>query len=98
MTTSAEERLRTVARQQAAVAELGQRALGGLVLEELVDEAVAVTARELDAELVSLLELTGDGRGLLIRAGHGWPEGVVGGVLSSDPSGLPGFALRADGP
>jgi PAS domain S-box-containing protein len=98
VTTSAEERLRTVARQQAAVAELGQRALGGLVLDELVDEAVAVTARELDAELVSLLELTGDGRGLLIRSGHGWPEGVVGGVLSNDPSGLPGFTLRADEP
>jgi PAS domain S-box-containing protein len=95
---SAEEQLRTVARQQAAVAELGQRALGGLPLEELVDEAVAVAARELDAELVSLLELTGDGKGLLIRAGHGWPEGVVGGVLSAEPVALPGFALRADGP
>ena len=98
MSNRAEEQLRTVARQQAAVAELGQRALGGLPLEELVDQAVAVAARELDAEFVSLLELTGDGKALLIRAGHGWPEGVVGGVLPAESYELPGFALRADGP
>jgi len=95
---SAEEQLRTVARQQAAVAELGQRALGGLALEELVDQAVAVAARELEAEFVSVLELTGDRRGLLIRAGHGWPEGVVGGVLPSDDDAFPAFALGSDGP
>ena len=98
MSSSAEDRLRTVARQQAAVAELGQRALGGLALEELVDQAVAVAARELEAQFVSVLELTGDRKGLLIRAGHGWPDGVVGGVLSSDESTLPGFALRSEGP
>jgi PAS domain S-box-containing protein len=96
--SSAEEQLRTVARQQAAVAELGQRALSGLALEELLDQAVAVAARELEAEFVGLLELTGDGKGLLIRAGHGWPEGVVGGVLPADSYALPGFALRSDGP
>ena len=98
MSISAEEQLRTVARQQAAVAELGQRALGGLTLEGLVDQAVAVAARELDAEFVSLLELTGDGKALLIRAGHGWPEGVVGGVLPTEAYQLPGFALQEDGP
>jgi PAS domain S-box-containing protein len=95
---SAEEQLRTVARQQAAVAELGQRALAGVPLEELVDQAVAVAARELDAPYVSVLELTGDRRGLLIRAGHGWPEGVVGGVLPSNEKTLSGFALRSDAP
>jgi PAS domain S-box-containing protein len=96
--SSAEEQLRTVARQQAAVAELGQRALSGLALEELLDQAVAVAARELEAEFVGLLELTGDGKGLLIRAGHGWPEGGVGGVLPADSYALPGFALRSNGP
>jgi hypothetical protein len=61
--SSAEEQLRMVARQQAAVAELGQRALSGLALEELLDQAVAVAARELEAEFVGLLELTGAGKG-----------------------------------
>jgi PAS domain S-box-containing protein len=98
VTTRLDEQLRTVARQQAAVAELGQRALAGLALGELLDEAVAVSARELGAEFVSLLELTGDGRRLLIRAGHGWPEGVVGGVLPTEAYELPGFALRSQGP
>ena len=80
------------------MAELGQRALAGLPLEELLDEAVAVAARELEAEFVSLLELTGDGQALLIRAGHGWPEGIVGGVLPTESYQLPGHAMRSGGP
>jgi PAS domain S-box-containing protein len=74
----------TRARQQAAVAELGQRALAGLPLDELIDEAVACTARELGTDYVTVLELTRDRQGLLIRAGHGLPDGVVGGVLPAD--------------
>jgi PAS domain S-box-containing protein len=93
-----EEELSTRARQQAAVAELGQQALAGMELEDVLDLAVAVTARELEAELVSLLELTRDRLGLLIRAGHGFPPGVVGGVLSAGQADLAGYALRSDGP
>src|SRR5439155_18987759 len=78
--------------------ELGQRALAGLALGELLDEAVAVSARELNAEFVSLLELTGDGKALLIRAGFGWPEGIVGGVLFIEEYALPGVALSSDRP
>jgi PAS domain S-box-containing protein len=87
----------TRARQQAAVADLGQRALAGLALDELIDEAVAHLTRELGADYVSVLELTGDRQGLSIRAGHGLPEGVIGGVL---PPGreLPGYALDSDQP
>jgi PAS domain S-box-containing protein len=92
------EELRTQARQQAAVAELGQRALAGGRLEDVVDEAVAIVARELGTELVSLLELTGDRRGLLVRVGFGWPQGVVGGVLAADQDEQPGFTLASEGP
>src|ERR687892_260255 len=88
----------TRARQQAAVAELGQRALAGLPLDELIDEAVACTAGELGTDYVALFELTRDGRGLLIRAGHGLPEGVIGGVLPADRDSLPGYALDLDRP
>ena len=52
-----------------------------MALDELVAEAVAGAARELGTDFVSVLELTGDGRGLVVRAGHGFPEGVLGGVL-----------------
>jgi PAS domain S-box-containing protein len=88
----------TRARQQAAVAELGQRALAGIQLDELIFEAAERAARELDVPYVSILELTGDGRGLLLRGGHGFPEGVLGGVLPAGPDDLPGYALNADWP
>jgi PAS domain S-box-containing protein len=88
----------TRARQQAAVAELGQRALGGLELDDLIERAVRAAERELGTDFVSVLELTGDRRGLAVRAGHGFPDGVIGGVLSTTREELPGFALASDGP
>jgi len=89
--------LRRRASQQAAVAELGQRALAGTDLDELLREVCEAVARELAIEFASLFELTGDGRALLVRAGHGVPSGVLGGAVAS-AEGLPGYALRADGP
>ncbi|MGH2824554.1 MAG: PAS domain S-box protein, partial [Thermoleophilaceae bacterium] len=88
----------TRARQQAAVAELGQRALAGLPLDDLIDEAVVHVARELGTDYVSVLELTRDRRGLSIRAGHGLPDGVIGGVLPPARDELPGFALDSERP
>jgi GAF domain-containing protein len=81
------------ARQQAAVAELGQRALAGTPLDQLTEAAAEQAARELDGDYVSVLELTGDRRGMLVRGGYGFPEGVLG----SAPAGgddLPERALR----
>jgi PAS domain S-box-containing protein len=73
------ERLR--ASRQASVAELAQRALEGMALEELHEAAVTAVARELQVEQVALLELTHDGRGLLVRAGVGLPAALLEGVL-----------------
>src|SRR5688572_30774711 len=86
------------ARQQAAVADLGQRALAGLPLDELIDQAVAALRRELDTDYVSVLELTGDRLGLSIRAASGLPDGVVGGVLPPGRDELPGYTLDSDQP
>jgi PAS domain S-box-containing protein len=80
------------------VAELGQRALAGVELDELIAEAAASAARELGTEFASVVELTGDGRGLIVRAGYGLPEGVEGGVISTRRDELPGYALDHDGP
>jgi PAS domain S-box-containing protein len=86
----------TRARQQAAVAELGQRALAGFPLEALLDRAVECTARELGTDFVAVFELTGDGQGLLIRTGHGLPDGVVGGVLAATGAEMTGYALQSE--
>jgi PAS domain S-box-containing protein len=69
------------ASQQAALAGLGRHALSGAELGALVEEAASVVARELNVDQVAILELTGDGQGLLALEGTGLPEGVLGGVL-----------------
>ena len=66
--------LRVRARQQAAVAELGQRALVGTDLSVLMDEAVSLVAQTLQVEYVKIQELLSDSNVLLLRAGIGWPE------------------------
>jgi PAS domain S-box-containing protein len=84
------EELSARASRQTALARLGQLALEGTALEELLDAAAVAVARELGVEHVALLELTRDGNGLLARAGVGLPEGVLGGVLplgAGDPPG-----------
>jgi PAS domain S-box-containing protein len=80
--------VRDRASQQSALAALGQQALSGAELEELLRAAAAVAARELEADQVAVLERTRDGRGMLARAGAGLPDGVIGGVLPLDPSTL----------
>ncbi len=92
------DELGTRARQQAAIAAIGQRALAGLELQELLDEAAEIAASELRTDYVAMMELTGDGEGLLVRAGRGLPEGLLGGVLTAAPETLLGHALGAGTP
>ncbi len=65
------------ARQQAAVAELGQRALALRDLTALLDEATRLVCQTLDVEYSQVLEPEPDGKALLLRAGHGWKQGLV---------------------
>jgi PAS domain S-box-containing protein len=95
----AEKSIRAHASQQAAVASLGQRALAGLDLTALFDEAVRLTAGTLEVELSKVLELEGDGQSLSLRAGIGWREGIVGQAWV--PAGVEsqaGYTLRESGP
>jgi PAS domain S-box-containing protein len=93
-----EAQLRATARQQEAVAHLGQQALAGAPVDELIGAAVAMASRALDVEFASLLELRPESRTLLLRAGTGWREGSVGRtVLPADPDSHAGFVLRSAG-
>ncbi|HET8628885.1 MAG TPA: GAF domain-containing protein [Thermomicrobiales bacterium] len=76
--TALEAELRARARQQAAVADLGQRALAGDDLAALLDDAARVVAAILGVEYALVLELLPDGETLIARAGAGWRDGVVG--------------------
>jgi PAS domain S-box-containing protein len=68
------------ARRQAAIAELGQRALSGIGLGELFDDALARLTRLLGVELAKLLELNAERSQLTLRAGVGWGDSFTMGV------------------
>ncbi len=74
----AEAELRARLAQQEAIATLGQHALRAVELSPLLDEAVAAVARTLGVEYCKVLELQPGGKALLLRAGVGWKEGLVG--------------------
>lgn len=69
-----EHKLRARERQQAAVAELGQRALAGADLEELMAEAAILVYLTLDVQFSTILELAPDGNNFALRAGVGWEK------------------------
>ncbi len=73
-----EARLATYARLQAAVAELGQYALSQTSLNVFINKAVLTVSEALQVEYCKILELLPDGNALLLRAGVGWKDGLVG--------------------
>jgi PAS domain S-box-containing protein len=94
-----EARLREQARQQAAVAELGRRALGTHDLQGLMDEALASLAEVLGVEYAKVLELLPGGEVLLLRSGVGWGEGLVGrATVGAGRDTQAGYTLLADAP
>lgn len=68
--------LESHARQHAAVARLGQRALAGADLDTLLREAAELLCATLGAEFCKVLELAAEGSHLLMRASVGWPCGA----------------------
>ena len=94
----AEQQLRAAARQQEAVAHLGQQALAGAARGDLFHTAAQLLARGLDVEFSDLLELKPEHRNLLLRAGEGWGDGVGRTLVAADAGTLPGYVLSAAGP
>ena len=66
----AEEALETRVRQQAAVAQLGQRALADIDLSTLLGEATLLVSQSLVVEYSSVLELLPDGSSVTAAGGH----------------------------
>jgi PAS domain S-box-containing protein len=74
----AERTLRRVARQQAAVAGLGQRALESGDVVSLLQDAVGVISRTLDVPMVEIHEWPGGQDALVLKAAVGWDASLVG--------------------
>ena len=87
------------ARQQEAVVELGQRALADADLGDLMEDAVGSVAQVLDIEYAKVLELLPGGEKLLVTAGVGWKEEVVGrATVDATRDAQAGYTLLSDEP
>jgi diguanylate cyclase (GGDEF)-like protein/PAS domain S-box-containing protein len=67
--------------EQAVITLLGERALAGLPLDDLIDEAVAAMAQILETEMAAYGQLAPDRATVTVRSSLGWPDGVDGSVL-----------------
>jgi PAS domain S-box-containing protein len=75
-----EKEMETRTHQQAVVAELGLWALANTDLQALMENAAALVAQTLDVEYCKIVELLPSGEKLMLRAGVGWEEGLVGSI------------------
>lgn len=91
-----EERQR---RQQQCLVELSRQALTGGDLDSLLSATTQRVAEVLDMELCKVLELQPDGETLLLKAGVGWHEGLVGqATITADVSLQAGYTLQFQAP
>jgi signal transduction histidine kinase len=89
--TDAAAQVQKLLRQQAAIARFGSFALRERDLDKILAEAVRVCAEGLSAPFCKVCRYRSEEDDLLIVAGHGWQDGVVGNVVSradmSSPQG-----------
>jgi two-component sensor histidine kinase len=91
-----ENELRNRAKQQEALAQLGERALAEPDLERLLNDAVSTVALTLAVDFVKILELLPGNGELLLRAGFGWKSDLVGTILTiSEPNSYARFTLES---
>lgn len=91
--------LRARIRQQELLAELGVLALQGASFVEMLNHTARVTAEGLEAEYCKVLEYIPAEKRLLVRAGIGWSEGVVGhATVGADLASPAGYALHTGKP
>src|ERR1700734_418162 len=91
--------LRQRIRQQELLAELGVLALQRTSLIGMLNHTVRMTAQGLGAEYCKILEYIPAENRLLVRAGVGWGEGVVGSAsIGADLASPAGYALRTGKP
>src|SRR6202161_76504 len=87
--------LRQRIRQQELLAELGVLALQRTSFSDMLNHTARVTAEGLGAEYCKVLEyITAENR-LLVCAGVGWEDGIVGSAsVGADLASPAGYALR----
>jgi PAS domain S-box-containing protein len=97
--TSIDEQLRLRLRQQEILAELGAFALRGGERDSLLQEATRLVALGLETMFCKVLEYRPAEDELLVIAGVGWRDGVVGHArIGADLASPAGYALKTGNP
>src|SRR4051794_24789225 len=87
-----------LAREQAALAELGKRVAAHNELGLVLQGATELVAHTLNTEHATVLELTADEDELRLRAGVGWQERQIGHTVDASPGGYVRFVLDSETP
>jgi len=82
-----QDEIRSRAKQQAALAQLGERALVETDIERLLNDVVSTVALTLAVDFVEVLELLPGNIDLLLRAGFGWKAGCIGSIVTARENG-----------
>jgi signal transduction histidine kinase/DNA-binding response OmpR family regulator len=94
-----EAETRVLALRQQSLANLGSNELAEISLSALMNDAVTNVAKTLDVEYCKILELLPSGDQLLLKAGIGWHEGLVGTAIVGAGADSPdGYALASKEP
>ncbi len=97
--TDAAAQVQKLHRQQAAIARFGSFALRERDLMKILSEAVRVCAEGLSVPFSKVCRYRAEENDLLIVAGHGWQDGVIGHVVSrADMSSPQGRAFTTGEP
>lgn len=95
----ARELLNTRVQQQEAVAQLSQQALSDRNLDALFDQAIRLITEKLNVEYCKILQCLSGSQDLLLRAGVGWHQGLVGeATVSQSAQSQAGYALISQAP
>jgi PAS domain S-box-containing protein len=94
-----QQEMETRVRQQEAVAAIGAHALSDTSLGNVYKEVCETVTHTLDVEFCKILEAQFDGNTLLLRAGSGWKEGLIGtAMVDAGPHSQAGYALQCNQP
>lgn len=94
-----ENQLQRFSQQQRVLSAFGQLALQERDLARVMDECVRLLSLTLPVEMAKVLELLPGERSLLLRAGIGWKDGLVGhAVVSAEQDSQAGYTLMVDKP
>jgi PAS domain S-box-containing protein len=86
-------------RQQAVLAKFGEFALRSDDLDDILHQACLLVGQACNTRFAKVMEFQSDGVTLLVRAGIGWPEGVVGHVtVTADKTSSEGYAVETGKP